>query len=251
MSGQIKTALHKSFRAFGLDIVRFRDPEHDYPPDFGREEIEIIARVRPWTMTSPERILALVHAVRYVTANSIPGAVVECGVWKGGSMAAVAHTLKHLNVTNRDLFLFDTFQGMSAPSERDSDYSGKLGADLLVEAPAFKCADAPLECVKQVLGSTGYPKERVHFVQGKVEDTIPANAPDSIALLRLDTDWYESTKHELVNLFPRLSSRGVLIIDDYGHWQGARQACDEYFKENKTPILLNRIDYTGRMALKL
>ena len=103
---------------------------------------------------------------------------------------------------------------------------------------------------KKILYGTGYPSERIHFVPGKVEDTIPASAPESIALLRLDTDWYESTKHELVHLFPRLATSGVLIIDDYGHWRGSRLACDEYFEQNRVPILLNRIDFTGRIALK-
>src|SRR5207344_857055 len=98
------------------------------------------------------------------------------------------------------------------------------------------------------LASTGYPSDRLHFIRGRVEDTIPAGAPEKIALLRLDTDWYESTRHELTHLFPRLSTHGVLIIDDYGHWQGARRAVDEYF--SATPILLNAIDFTARIAVK-
>lgn len=246
----IKSAIHKSFRAFGLEITRLRDQEENYPPDFHQEEADTIREVRPFTMTSAERIYALIQAVRYVTKNAIEGAIVECGVWKGGSMAAVARTLLQLRDVERDLYLFDTFEGMSEPTASDSDYSGKQASELLQENPSFRCADAPMDFVKNVLLKTGYPGERVHFIQGKVEQTIPASAPDSISLLRLDTDWYESTKHELVHLFPRLSHNGVIIIDDYGHWKGSRQACDEYFAENRVPILLNRIDYTGRIALK-
>jgi O-methyltransferase len=246
----IKAAIHKSFRIFGLDIVRFRPHQRDYPPDFRSDEIDIIRRVQPWTKTNAERIYALIQAVRYVSANGIAGAIVECGVWKGGSMAAVARVLLQSQVVNRDLYLFDTFEGMSEPTSRDSDYTGKKASAVLLEDPGFTCADAPLATVKKVLYETDYPKERIHFVPGRVEKTIPASAPDSIALLRLDTDWYESTKHELVHLFPRLSSRGAIIVDDYGHWSGARQACDEYFAQNRIPILLNRIDYTARIALK-
>jgi O-methyltransferase len=246
----IKSAIYKSFRAFGLDITRLRHYEQGYPPDFHDEETDIIRKVRPWTLTSPERIYALIQAVRYVSANAIQGTIVECGVWKGGSMAAIARSLLQVQDVNRDLYLFDTFEGMSEPTSNDSDYSGKQASELLRENPSYRCADAPLEFVKSVLLETGYPEERIHFIQGKVEETIPASAPDSIALLRLDTDWYESTKHELVHLFPRLSHNGVIIIDDYGHWRGSRQACDEYFAENRIPILLNRIDYTGRIALK-
>ena len=103
------------------------------------------------------------------------------------------------------------------------------------------------EVAAPTCAATGYPAERLHFVEGKVEDTIPEQAPERIALLRLDTDWYESTRHELEHLYPRLSPGGVLIIDDYGHWEGARQAVDEYFKGE---VYLHRIDYTGRLAIK-
>jgi O-methyltransferase len=246
----IKSAIHKSFRAFGLDITRVRRQQEDYPPDFQNEETDIIREVRPWTMTSPERIYSLIQAVRYVSANAIEGAIVECGVWKGGGMAAVARTLLQIQDLKRDLFLFDTFEGMSEPTEKDIDYSGQQASNVMRENPSCRCADASLESVTKLLHETGYSKERVHFVKGRVEETIPSHAPDSISLLRLDTDWYDSTKHELVHLFPRLSDGGVIIIDDYGHWRGARQACDEYFAQSRIPILLNRIDYTCRIALK-
>lgn len=89
------------------------------------------------------------------------------------------------------------------------------------------------------------------FVKGKVEDTVPEKAPDRISLLRLDTDWYESTYHGLLHLYPRLSVGGVLIIDDYGHWAGAKKAVDQYLNENHLKLLLNRIDDTGRIGVKL
>ena len=82
-----------------------------------------------------------------------------------------------------------------------------------------------------------------------MEDTIPKKAPQMISLLRLDTDWYESTRHELIHLFPRIAPFGVIIIDDYGHWQGVREAVDEYIRENNIKILLNRVDYTGRIGV--
>lgn len=246
----IKKAIHGCLRLLGFDVIRYRKRKQGYPPDFGQEDIAIIREVGPLTMTSPERLEALIQGVRYITANQITGAIVECGVWKGGSMAAVAKTLLHAHVSNRDLFLFDTFTGMSDSTSKDVDYSGKQAKDVLLEDPGYLCDDAPLERVKNALYETGYPQQKLHFIAGKVEDTLPALAPDSISLLRLDTDWYESTKHELVHLFPRVAHGGVIIIDDYGHWRGSRRACDEYFTENRIPILLNRIDYTGRIALK-
>ena len=240
----------RAFNAFGLDVVRHRHEGEAFPPDFAEDETRIIRAVRPWTMTSPERIYALIQAVRYLSAAAVPGAIVECGVWKGGSMAAIAKTLLQTQEVSRDLFLFDTFEGMPAPTSHDVDYSGRHASDVLLEDIGTRCSDAPFEQVQQVLYETGYPRGKIHFVRGRVEETIPAYAPDSIALLRLDTDWYASTRHELVHLFPRLAKGGVLIIDDYGHWKGSRQATDEYFAQNRMPILLNRIDYTGRIALK-
>jgi len=240
----IKDKIHELLRSFGLDVVRFP------PVDFRNDEREIFHAVRPLTMTSPERIYVLIQAVRYLTTAALPGAVVECGVWKGGSMAAVARTLLQMKDVSRDLYLFDTFQGMSEPGTADVDYSGRSAAKVWAEANGVWC-DAPLEQVKATLYATGYPKEKIHFIEGRVEDTLPASAPDSIALLRLDTDWYDSTRHELIHLFPRLIRAGVLIIDDYGHWQGSRKACDEYFEQNRVPILLNRIDVGGRVAIRL
>ena len=101
------------------------------------------------------------------------------------------------------------------------------------------------------MASTGYPANQISYVRGPVEQTIPITVPESIALLRLDTDWHASTRHELDYLFPRLVKGGVLIIDDYGHWQGARKAVDDYIAANKLNLLLSRIDYTGRLAVKI
>jgi hypothetical protein len=206
-------------------------------------------------MTSPERIFALYKAIQYIVANNIPGDVVECGVWKGGSMMAVADTLLSLNDESRHLYLFDTFEGMTEPSENDRNFQEIKASKFMQESSKQKeysvWCYAPIDGVKAAMNSIGYNQEKIHFVQGKVEDTIPERAPSTIALLRLDTDWYESTRHELIHLFPRISPGGVIIIDDYGYWQGARKAVDEYIKENKIPLLLNRIDFTGRIGVVL
>lgn len=246
----IKAAIHKSLRHFGLDLIHYRAPARVYPPDFSPEEIQIIEKVLPWTMTSPERLYAVIQAIKYLCASGIEGDIVECGVWKGGSMAAAALALLNLRHTSRDLYLFDTFEGMTEPTSKDMDYLGRPASEVLKQYPGTQCVGAPLQQVKDVLYGTGYPQERIYFVRGDVLNTIPESAPTSISLLRLDTDWYESTRHQLINLFPRLNKNGVIIIDDYGHWEGARLACDEYFTQNRVPILLNRIDYTGRIGLK-
>jgi hypothetical protein len=112
-------------------------------------------------------------------------------------------------------------------------------------------AQAKLSDVQRNLGSTQYPHDQIRYIVGKVEETIPRYLPGQIALLRLDTDWYSSTHHELSHLYPLLSPQGFLIIDDYGHWAGARKATDEYFAAHKHPPFLHRVDYTGRIAQKM
>jgi len=107
-----------------------------------------------------------------------------------------------------------------------------------------------IEEVRKNMYSTGYPKENFIFIEGRVEETIPKIIPAQIALLKLDTDWYESTYHELVYLYPLLSNQGVILIDDYGIWQGQRKAVDKYINENNLRILLNRTDCYGSIAIK-
>ena len=228
-------------------------PTNLFPTDFSQEEIDIFNLVSPYTMTSKERVFALIQAVRYISRHKIIGDIVECGVWKGGSMMAIAKTLTIEQDLSRDLYLFDTFAGMSEPSEEDRDSNGKDAAELLEissKGDRWLWCEAPLEGVKNVMSATGYDQNKIHFIQGKVEDTLPTNSPEKIALLRLDTDWYESTRHELVHLFPRLSTNGVIILDDYGFWQGMKKAVDEYFEEHNIKILLNRIDEYGSIGIK-
>lgn len=245
--------IKKQLNNAGFDIVKLNKPVK-WPSDFEEQHLNIIKKVKPFTMTSPERVFGLVEAVKYITKNKIQGDVVECGVWKGGSMLAIADSLKALNEQTRHLYLYDTFEGMSAPTEKDVSHDN-LQAQEMLAADADKeknlvWAYSTLDEVKNTMALSRYPTQNIHYIKGKVEDTIPQNVPEQIALLRLDTDWYESTKHELVHLFPRLVKGGVLIIDDYGYWKGARKAVDEYIEENNLQILLSRMDETGRIAIK-
>jgi hypothetical protein len=212
------------------------------------------AGLSPYTMTSQERLHALWQAVLHVERAGIEGDVVECGVWRGGSAMLACRALLHAGSTRRTVHLFDTFEGMSAPGEEDVDQLGRAAGTLLASAPPSRAADsiwclAPLDDVRRNLLSTGYPEAKLRFIAGKVEETLPAAAPERIALLRLDTDWYASTRHELIHLLPRVADGGVLIVDDYGHWRGARKAVDEVLSAMKPPLLLHRIDATGRIGL--
>lgn len=226
-------------------------PAPEFPVDYDEAARDVIRAVRPWTMTSPEKLNALVYAVRYVTRHRVPGDVVECGVWRGGSMLAVAKTLIEAGDTDRHLHLYDTFEGMSEPTEHDRRHDGRSASEMLAasDRSAGVWAYASLEDVRATMGQSAYPADRIHYYKGKVEDTIPGDVPDRISILRLDTDWYESTRHELTHLWPRLVPGGVLLLDDYGWWDGARRAVDEWLTETDPQLLLLRMD-EGRIAVK-
>jgi hypothetical protein len=250
----LRARLRAALQAFrGPPAEAFQDP---LPADIAR----IMARATPYTMTSPERIWSLVESVRYVVRAGIPGALAECGVWRGGSALAMVLVLQELGVADRDIFLYDTFEGMTEPTRHDTTRFGEDAPVTWRKGQAagtqpwgdfFSTTQFNEQGVRELMDSTGYPSSRVHLVRGPVETTLPDRAPATLALLRLDTDWYESTRHELHTLYPRLSPGGVLIIDDYGHWDGCRRAVDEYFGAGAAaPVLLHRIDYTGRVAIK-
>lgn len=226
-----------------MHLVNLLDIEAD------KTFLDIYEKVRPFTMVEIERCYALYQAVQYIIKNNIPGDLVECGVWKGGSAMLVAYTLKQAGIINRKLYLYDTFEGMTQPGEMDGQPEKEEWDRSRVTDTLNKMCYAPVEEVKANMEKTGYPVELTMFIKGKVEDTIPGTIPLHISLLRLDTDWYESTRHELQHLYPLLSQHGVLIVDDYGAWQGARKATDEYFAA-KNNVLLQRIDWTGRLITK-
>ena len=248
----MKKIVKAALASAGWELGRTADLQAQALADLSEADREIVARVHPFTMTSLERRASLLGAVDHIAKHRIAGDIVECGVWRGGSMMAVALALIARGDTSRHLYLYDTFEGMSEPTAEDKSVSGESAEAQLARTARDHAlwAVASLEDVQANLWSTGYPREQIHFIKGKVEDTIPAMLPSRIALLRLDTDWYESTRHELAHLYPLLSRHGILIIDDYGHWQGARQAVDEFFAQQKFRPLLSRLDYTGRLVIK-
>lgn len=248
----MKKIVKAALASAGWELGRTADRQEQALADLSPADREIVARVSPFTMTSLERRASLLGAVDHVVKHGIAGDMVECGVWRGGSMMAVALALMARGDTSRHLYLYDTFEGMSEPTEADRALSGESAQAQLERADRDHAlwAVAGFEDVQANLASTGYPAERIHYVKGKVEDTLPATLPQRIALLRLDTDWYESTRHELTHLYPLLSRNGLLIIDDYGHWQGAKQAVDEYFANSAEPVFLHRVDYTARLLVK-
>lgn len=232
--------------------IQFQPPGIRMSRRYDAASLAMIASVAPYTKTSPARLVALREAVQYAVAAGVPGGFVECGVWRGGSVMAVAQTLVELGATDRELWLYDTFAGMAPPTAADRTADGRAASDWVADGRRRDGERGVLAAsvaeVKANIASTGYPEGLVHVVVGRVEETLAEHLPERVALLRLDTDFYESTRAELAHLYPRLSKRGVLIIDDYGYWLGARKAVDEYFAER--PELLLRVDGSARFVVK-
>lgn len=209
--------------------------------------------VKPYTMTSVERLYDLYKSVEYICKAKIPGDMLECGVWRGGSMMLVAKTLVAVGDTSRTLYLFDTYEGHPKPDvEEDVDLWGNRAVDDWVKHrktdESSDWAYVSIDEVRANMESTGYPMDKVVLVKGMVESTATTPTSPHFSMVRLDTDWYASAKISLETFWPRLSRGGVLIVDDYGHYRGQRKAVDEYFA--KIPVKLNRVDYSCRSIVK-
>ncbi|HEX7903826.1 MAG TPA: TylF/MycF/NovP-related O-methyltransferase [Chitinophagaceae bacterium] len=210
---------------------------------------ELYEKINKYTIVGIERSYALYRAVKYILERNIKGSFVECGVWRGGSAMLIAYTLLKAGVTDKKIILYDTFEGMVKPGENDGKFEKQEWERMKIDEGRNSWCLSTIEEVQANMLQTCYPKGNIMLIKGKVEETIPEQTPGQIALLRLDTDWYTSTKHELTHLYPLLEKNGVLIIDDYGAWQGARKATDEYFAVHG-PVYLSRIDFTGRLVIK-
>ena len=245
----VRAAMSASARRVGLDI----EPR-SWPVEASPDDVAVMESALPYTMVSRARLWSAVNAVKYVVSAGICGDVVEAGVWRGGCSFAMASTLHRMGDGNRGIWLYDTFDGMTAPTVRDVEIASGEEAAVILERVNDKStywARAQRDQVARLLSESGVASERLHLVRGDVRETLPSAAPEAIAVLRLDTDWYESTRWELETLYDRVSVGGVIIIDDYGHWEGARAAVDEFFSERRITPLLHRIDYSGRQMIKL
>ena len=236
-------------------------PMSHYPVELTEGERKIIDYVinNNLTMVSRERLFATLMSCKYVLENNLDGDFVECGVWRGGNSIIAAWMFKLYN-SNKKVYLYDTFQGMTPPTEMDIELNGEKTADeRLVSEKLNKDKGwsqntwcyASLDDVKNNFSKIGLLSANVEFIQGDVLQTLNQTIPDKISVLRLDTDWYESTKKEMDVLYKRIVPKGVFMVDDYGHWGGSKKAVDEYFEKNSNRPFLHYIDYTGRLGLKI
>ena len=205
---------------------------------------------------SKERFLTLYQSINYVFKNDIQGDFVECGIFKGGSSMMMAHMLaeQFQSQKNQKIWMYDTFEGMANASKYDENIDNQKA---FIELDRIKkkenlndiWAYSSLDYAKNNLKKTNIDEDKLIYIKGLVEETLYKRKPKEIALLRLDTDFYESTKSELEILYPLLQKGGILIIDDYGHWKGCKKAVDEYFL-NKKDIFFQQIDYSGIVGVK-
>lgn len=222
-------------------------PPWEHTGDMDDVFLALWKETQPFTMISVERAWALVQALRYISGAGIPGDIVECGVWKGGACLLASHILHRLCRREGFIWLYDTFSGMTAPGSEDKIAGSGQAMD---ERNPEGWWAASVDDVLQTLKQSPLDMSRFKLVKGDVKHTLKQQKPQQIALLRLDTDWYESTLAELQMLYPLLSPGGVLIIDDYGHFSGAKKAVDHFFADIGLVPLLHRSDYTGRVFVK-
>ena len=223
-------------------------PPSQYTADMDSGFLSLWKQVQPYTMISIERAWALAQAVAY-------GLPIQCRRgYRGmrrmeGRRPAFwpSHVLVKEKDNHKKIWLYDTFEGMTSPGEEDCIASS--GQPLRERNPeGWWTAD--IAEVRRNISSAVLGMERFRFVQGRVETTLKKEYPQQLSILRLDTDWYESTLFELEVLYPRLTPGGILIIDDYGHFTGARKAVDDFFEKQGIVPLLHRSDYTGRVMVK-
>jgi O-methyltransferase len=243
-----RQAVRRVLAPFGRELQRRGATRF---PEATRRELQLIEKYAPYTMTGETAQWALLRAVKYLDDRGIPGDLVECGVWRGGNLMMVKEFRQESSIPRR-YFLFDTFAGMTAPTAVDIGQHGEAASRIFDRRQKDGYNDWAYASLEEVTGGFrehGLLDDSVVFRKGSVETTLrQSGLPEEIALLRLDTDWYESTRIELEVLYPRLSHAGVLVIDDYGSWEGARKATDEYF--SRQPLLLNAVDNACRVAVK-
>ena len=222
--------------------------------EISNDELKILKEITNLSMSTPANHWAIIQSLKHIKKNDIKGDIVECGVWRGGNLILFKKIIDTLYLEKK-IFAFDTFQGMPEPSKEDLDLKD-IDAEKIYQNykdKDLKWCFSDIDEVKNNISKffKDYNKS-FNFIKGKVEDTLmyEDNLPQTISLLRLDTDFYESTKKELEILYPRLNKGGVLIIDDYGHWKGSKKAVDEYFKLDNNFLWFHRIDYASRLLIK-
>jgi O-methyltransferase len=202
--------------------------------------------IKPHTKSDDIRLASMVEALNTIEDEGILGDIVECGVWRGGNIM-----LARMMCPDRICWLYDTFDGMTKPNAKlDVKPDGERAIDRwnLKVAGGTKWDAVSLEEVQQGFIGAGLGMDKLHFVEGPIEESVKMVAPIRISILRLDMDWHAPTKVALEKLYPRLTVGGFLIVDDYGHWMGCKKAVDDYFGQWRPSF--TDVDYSCRVFRK-
>lgn len=205
-----------------------------------------------FSLLSKERLIYNIQAIDYICNKNIQGDIVEIGVWKGGSMLAMLLALEKNNRLDKTIRLYDTFEGMTPCTDADKDHKGTAAKDLIQQDPFWSCISSLEEVKRNISQNSNYPSNLIKYHKGDICKT--EFIPDAISVLRLDTDWYESTKFELDHFYDKVSSGGIIIIDDYGWWNGCKKAVDEFLDSRNAnqdkKINIQSIDTEGIFIVK-
>jgi hypothetical protein len=218
--------------------------------EVNKYEKKLINKCLQYSMTNFERMWSLIQSFHHVRQESLVGDFVECGVWKGGNIILLKKLIEKFNL-KKNIYGFDTFEGMVEPTFYDLNYNNKSAKKMFDEHKKkdIGFAMCSLDDVKKNI-KKNTKTDNIFLIKGKVENTLKykKKLPKKISILRLDTDFYQSTKIELEILFPRLVKGGVLIVDDYGFWKGAKKAVDEYFCDYRQ--FMHYVDHSCRLLIK-
>jgi SAM-dependent methyltransferase len=252
MIARIKSMIKKLLNKNGLELCSIGNPFPEFPIEASLFHKELMSNAKQYSMTPSTRMWALIQSIEYINHNKILGDFVECGIWKGGNLILFSAVQEQLGMS-RTIYGYDTFTGMVEPRALDLDFRGVSASEMMLNTQKIDGdhsihAFASLDLVNKNLSEN--KSKNVKLIQGDVAKTLQKieNLPEKIAILRLDTDWYESTRIELEKLYPLLEPGGVLIIDDYGHYEGAQRAVDEYFSDDKP--WMHYVDYSCRLIVK-
>ncbi|WP_440613970.1 TylF/MycF/NovP-related O-methyltransferase [Candidatus Pelagibacter sp. HIMB1748] len=250
MINALKSLISKALGKMGYSVIN----HNQKIVELSKKDDELINLVKNYSMTPKIRIYNLLQALRHIKIKKIEGDYVECGVWKGGNILLFKKFLENEDSSLRNIYAFDTFQGMTDPDENDIEISSKDTATKLLQKDKNKKTNVwgicSLDQVKKNISKHTKDLRNIYFVKGAVEKTLNENKniPEKISLLRLDTDWYQSTKKELEVLYKKVSIGGIIIIDDYGHWGGSKKAVDEFFSDKF--VWMHYVDYACRLIIK-
>lgn len=191
------------------------------------------------TMIGLKRLTNLQHCIEDVLTHGVPGDLIETGVWRGGATIFMRAVLKAYSITDRTVWVADSFMGLPAPNPvkypMDSGDKHYQTTHLAVS----------LDEVKSNFASYGLLDDQVQFLKGWFKDTLPGAPIQELALLRLDGDMYESTIDALVHLYPKLAIGGYVIVDDYGYAESCKQAVHDYRASQGISDEIKSVDWSG------